>query len=177
MNVTEVRVKLMASPQDRLMAFCSITLEDSFVVRDLKIIQGDSGAFVAMPSRKLMDRCPQCSNKNGLRARFCEQCGVELDAARSTSDEGRPKLYADIAHPINARCRRDLERVILKAYDAELVAAEQPGYVCRYEDYGEESFAELAKPSPRNSQLSDGRSGGEDRISERASRTEASRQE
>lgn len=147
MNITEVRIKLMDNPQDRLLAFCSITLDDAFVVRDLKIIQGDSGAFIAMPSRKLTDRCPGCSNKNGLRARFCEQCGVELDTTRSATDSGRAKLYADVAHPINARCRKDLERVVLAAYADELKAAQKPGYVCRYEDYGEENFATLASRS------------------------------
>ena len=149
MNITEVRVKLMDNPQDRLLAFCSITVDDSFVVRDLKIIQGDSADFVAMPSRKLTDRCPECSNKNGLRARFCEQCGVELDANRSDGDGSRAKLYADVAHPINARCRKDLEAAIIEAYEAELIAAKKPNYVCRYDDFGEEALAPLAKPENR----------------------------
>jgi len=60
MNITEVRIKLMADPNDRLQAFCSITFDHCFVIRDLKIIQGTRGPFVAMPSRKLTDRCPNC---------------------------------------------------------------------------------------------------------------------
>ncbi|HLU47075.1 MAG TPA: septation protein SpoVG family protein, partial [Planctomycetota bacterium] len=40
MEITEVRVKLVASGEDRLRAFCSITIDDDFVVRDLKIIDG-----------------------------------------------------------------------------------------------------------------------------------------
>ena len=66
MEITEVRVKLMEEPGERLQAFCSITLDDAFVVRDLKIIEGATGPFVAMPSRKLTVRCPQCGYKNHL---------------------------------------------------------------------------------------------------------------
>ena len=68
MEITEVRVKLMNDPNDRLLGFCSVTLDGSFVIRDLKIIQGGKGPFVAMPSRRLMDRCPGCHQKNHLRA-------------------------------------------------------------------------------------------------------------
>ena len=48
MEVTEVRIKLMDEPGDRLKAFCSVTFDDCFVIRDLKIIEGSSGPFVAM---------------------------------------------------------------------------------------------------------------------------------
>ena len=51
MEITEVRIKLMENPEDRLRGFCSITFDDCFVVRDLKIIEGNNGPFVAMPSR------------------------------------------------------------------------------------------------------------------------------
>ena len=40
MEITEVRIKLMEDSDDRLRAFCSITLDDCFVIRDLKIIEG-----------------------------------------------------------------------------------------------------------------------------------------
>ena len=76
MEITEVRIKLMDDPQDRLQAFCSITFDNCFVIRDLKIIQGTKGSFVAMPSRKLTDRCPRCSAKNHFRPRFCSDCGA-----------------------------------------------------------------------------------------------------
>ena len=79
MEITEVRIKLMEEPGERLKAFCSITFDDCFVVRDLKIIEGTSGPFVAMPSRKLTDRCNKCGCKNHLRARFCNGCGHRLE--------------------------------------------------------------------------------------------------
>ena len=52
-EITEVRVSIRND--DKLKAFVSITLNNSFVVRGLKIIRGNSGLFVAMPSRKRPD--------------------------------------------------------------------------------------------------------------------------
>jgi len=136
--ITEVRIKLMEGGQEneRLQAFCSVTFDDAFVVRDLKIIEGTKGSFVAMPSRKLTDHCPQCGCKNHLRARFCNQCGGKLDESRATRDaDGRVKLHADIAHPINSACREVIQGAVLKAYQEERERAKQPGYVCTYDDY------------------------------------------
>jgi stage V sporulation protein G len=136
--ITEVRIKLMEGGQEneRLQAFCSVTFDDAFVVRDLKIIEGTKGSFVAMPSRKLTDHCPQCGCKNHLRARYCNQCGGKLDEARATRDaDGRVKLHADIAHPINSACREVIQGAVIKAYQEERERAKQPGYVCTYDDY------------------------------------------
>lgn len=144
MEITEVRIKLMDDPNDRLQGFCSITFDGCFVIRDLKIIQGTKGPFVAMPSRKLTDRCPECGSKNQLRAAFCNDCGAELDEDRAVKDdEGRAKLYADIAHPINSACRDLIQVKVLVAFDLEKVRAKQPGYKCSYDDYGEDRFATL----------------------------------
>jgi stage V sporulation protein G len=53
MRITEVRVNLQH--EEVLKAFVSITLDDEFVIRGLKIIQGSDGRFVAMPARKRRD--------------------------------------------------------------------------------------------------------------------------
>lgn len=135
MRITEVRIKLMDRSDDRLQAFCSITLDDAFVVRDLKIIEGSSGPFVAMPSRKLMAHCPDCGFKNHLRAGYCNQCGFELpEESLARDQEGRAKLYADIAHPVNAECREMIQSRVIQEFQAELERAKQPGYVSRYDD-------------------------------------------
>ena len=52
-EITEVRVSIRND--EKLKAFVSITLNDSFVIRGLKVIHGNSGLFVAMPSRKRPD--------------------------------------------------------------------------------------------------------------------------
>ena len=144
MRITEVRVKLMDEPHDRLLAFCSITFEGNFVIRDLKLIQGKNGLFVAMPSRKLMDRCPGCHAKNHLRALYCNQCGERLRDDRAfKDDEGRSKLYADIAHPIHSDCREHIQEQILRAFEQERILACQPDYICLYDDFGEDRSADL----------------------------------
>ena len=144
MEITEVRIKLMDDPNDRLRAFCSITFDAAFVIRDLKIIEGTKGAFVAMPSRKLTDRCPRCGCKNHLRGAYCNQCGAALGEYRAAqSDDGRAKLYADIAHPINSDCREMIQARVLSAFEDELLRSNQPDYVCTYDDYGEERYATL----------------------------------
>jgi stage V sporulation protein G len=139
MQVTEVRIKLMSDPQDRLLAFCSLTFDACFVIRDLKIIRGTKGPFVAMPSRKLTDRCPRCGGKNTLRSAFCNHCGRKLPESRALrSPDGRAKLYADIAHPINSECRDQIQHKIVESYDREVILSQQPGYVCHYDDYGDD---------------------------------------
>lgn len=129
MEITEVRIKLVMNPSERLRAFCSITLNGDFVIRDLKIIEGVNGVFVAMPSRKLADRCPRCGCKNHLRAKYCNECGLHLKDNRAPKDnQGRAKLHADIAHPINATCRERIQNAVVEAYGAELERSKLPGY-------------------------------------------------
>jgi stage V sporulation protein G len=136
MEITEVRIKLMEEPGERLKAFCSITFDNCFVVRDLKIIEGQTGPFVAMPSRKLTAHCPQCGMKNHLRAQFCNQCGSRQAQDRMPLDaDGRAKLYADIAHPINSSCREMIQEFVVREYEEELDRAKQPDYVSRYDDF------------------------------------------
>ncbi len=136
MEITEVRIKLMEESSERLQAFCSITFDDCFVIRDLKIIEGASGPFVAMPSRKLTSHCPQCGCKNHLRAAYCNQCGTRLKEDRAIKDsEGRAKLYADIAHPINSACREMIQNRVIEEYQLEQERAKQPDYVSRYDDF------------------------------------------
>ncbi|MBX9768195.1 MAG: septation regulator SpoVG [Bdellovibrionales bacterium] len=53
MKITEVKV--FPVNEDRLKAYVSITIDDCFVIRDLKIINGTGGLFVAMPSKKRKD--------------------------------------------------------------------------------------------------------------------------
>src|SRR5579884_3963392 len=147
--ITEVRIKLMEdhNENERLQAFCSVTFDDAFVVRDLKIIEGTKGSFVAMPSRKLTDRCPACGCKNHLRARFCNQCGSKLDEDRATRDaDGRVKLHADIAHPINSACREVIQGAVLKAFHAEKERSKLPGYVCTYDDFDSDCDATTTFP-------------------------------
>jgi stage V sporulation protein G len=144
MRLSEVRVSLCSTGSGngspgRLRAFCSLTFDNSFVLRDVKLIDGNDGLFLAMPSRKLCDHCPKCREKNHLRARFCNNCGQRLDSERylryrsvgnsPPGNSSRVKLHADIAHPISADSRRQIEEHVLRAYQQELERSRMPGYV------------------------------------------------
>lgn len=54
MQITDVRVRKIAK-EGKMKAVVSITLDDVFVVHDIKVIEGDKGLFIAMPSKKATD--------------------------------------------------------------------------------------------------------------------------
>ncbi|HEX8539920.1 septation regulator SpoVG [Cystobacter fuscus] len=80
MNITDVKVYPVE--EDKLKAYVTITLDHCFVIRDLKVIHGASGLFIAMPAKR---------RKDGT--------------------------YKDIAHPLNADTRTQMERAILLEYE------------------------------------------------------------
>ena len=54
MEVTDVRLRTVSS-ESRMKAICSITLDDEFVIHDIRVIDGNNGLFVAMPSKRTPD--------------------------------------------------------------------------------------------------------------------------
>lgn len=68
MLVTDVRIKLVRD-KNKLLGFATIIISKCFVVRDIKIIQGDGEAFIAMPARRITDHCKKCGSKNHLQAK------------------------------------------------------------------------------------------------------------
>ena len=91
MNITDVRVRIV-DKEGKMRAVASITLDNEFVVHDIKIIdgqnikviEGDNGLFIAMPSRR--------------------------------SADGQ---FRDVAHPINTETRANLQQLILEKYEQE----------------------------------------------------------
>lgn len=128
MNITDVQVNLVNTKDDKLRAFCTVTFNDEFVIRDIKVIEGTKGPFVAMPSRKVMDHCPKCHGKNHLRAKYCNNCGCRLDPNRGRRDKGMlVRLHTDIAHPINTKCRERVQNRIIEDYEKALERARESG--------------------------------------------------
>ena len=81
MQITDVRVRKV-SKDGKMKALVSITIDNEFVVHDIKVIEGEKGLFIAMPSRR--------------------------------TPEGE---YKDVAHPINSDTRKQIQDIVLKAYD------------------------------------------------------------
>lgn len=129
MEISAVRIRLVSSRDNKLKAFACVSLDNCFVIRDIKVISRPSGLFVAMPSRKLTFCCPRCNTKNHLRGKYCSNCGARLSAPRAAlNGRGRVKLYADVAHPISSECRELFHQKVIAAYEEEVARASQPGY-------------------------------------------------
>jgi len=79
MKITEV--KIYPANEGKLKGYATIVIDGCFIVRDLKIIKGEKGLFVSMPSRR---------KKDGT--------------------------FKDIAHPLNAETRQELENRIIEEY-------------------------------------------------------------
>jgi stage V sporulation protein G len=129
MNLTEIRVRALQAPRDNLRAFVTLTLDGTFVVRDIRIIEGPQGLFVAMPSRRATARCAACAGHNHLRARYCNDCGARLPSTPVEDSNGissEARLHTDIVHPISREGREQLEAAVLAAYAAELERGVEP---------------------------------------------------
>ncbi|MDP8216350.1 MAG: septation protein SpoVG family protein [Candidatus Kaelpia imicola] len=125
MEITEVRVFPRVKGNRKLKAYVTITFDDSFVVRNIKVIDGNKGLFVAMPSRKVQKPCLRCRRSNSIAARFCNYCGVALESSRYPDSHDRQQETKDIAHPINQEFRAYIEGKVLEAYEKEM---QNPSY-------------------------------------------------
>jgi len=125
MEITEVKIFLKEGQDKKLKAYATITFDNMFVVRNVKIIDGNKGLFVAMPSRKLKEPCPKCGFRNTVRSKFCNQCGSSLPmteqrpAVTNGEDAARQSEHKDIAHPITAECRDYIQKKVLEAYEKD----------------------------------------------------------
>ncbi|MDI6605810.1 MAG: SpoVG family protein [Candidatus Omnitrophota bacterium] len=123
MEITEVRVVLKDSPDKKLKAYTTVTFDDAFVVRNIKVIEGTSGLFIAMPSRKVKQPCSKCNFKNEIRSKYCNQCGAQLPVVAkplTTDTPANSQLeHKDIAHPITQPFREYLQKRVLEAYEQE----------------------------------------------------------
>ena len=120
MDITEVRVFVRNEEDKKLKAYAAVTFDNVFVVRNIKVIEGSNGLFIAMPSRRIKQSCPKCNFKNELRSKFCNHCGGQLPVnATPTTDNDRQAEHKDIAHPITQEFRGQLQKKVLEAYKKE----------------------------------------------------------
>ncbi|MBU4252086.1 MAG: SpoVG family protein [Candidatus Omnitrophica bacterium] len=123
MEITEVRIILKDSQDKKLKAYATVTFDNVFVVRDIKVIEGGTGLFIAMPSRKVKHACPKCAFKNELRSKYCNQCAVllpvEINPQRAEEIPGSQAEHRDIAHPITQSFREYLQKKVLEVYAQE----------------------------------------------------------
>jgi len=125
MEITEVRIFPREGLNNKLRAYATITIDNAFVVRNIKIIEGKENLFVAMPSRRMKDPCPKCNHKNEVKSKFCNECGGSIPvknievATPNAIHSARQSEHKDIAHPISVQCREYIQQKVLEAYEAE----------------------------------------------------------
>ena len=133
MKITEVRIFQKEDDDKKLRAFATITFDDCFVIRDIKVIEGAKGYFVAMPSRRVKEACSRCRHGNVAHSRYCNQCGASLEGQKSKragvdSEDSQSRVrqseHRDIAHPITAEFREVIQRAVLEAYEKEKLKLE-----------------------------------------------------
>ncbi len=86
MQITDVRVRKM-EPEGKMKAIVSVTLDNEFVIHDIKLIEGSSGLFVAMPSRKGSD-------------------GEYRDVAHPINGDMRKRLHEKIIEAYDLACEQ-----------------------------------------------------------------------
>lgn len=95
MQITDIRVRLINKEENAVLkAVASITIDDCFVVHDIKVLSGDNGLYIRMPSKKVPD----------------------ATLGKDT--------YKDIAHPIKTETREELNKLVIAAYEEELKKGE-----------------------------------------------------
>ena|SRR3990167_3176896 len=117
MEITEMRVFLKESQDKKLKAYTTVTFDNVFVVRNIKVIQGSNGLFIAMPSRKVKVPCPKCNFNNDAGSKYCNHCAAVLPEHREDADS--KSEHRDIAHPVTQGFREYLQKRVLEAYKAE----------------------------------------------------------
>lgn len=101
MEVTNVGISLK-NTEGTLRAYATVTFDDEFVVKDIKITETEKGLAMSMPRRK-----------------------VKLKEDVDENDpEVRARLYKDVAHPINSTAREKIEKAVFAKYEEELKKAQ-----------------------------------------------------
>lgn len=120
MKVTEIRVFPKEGADKKLKAYATVTFDGCFVVRNIKVINGNTALFIAMPSKKARHPCPRCRAKNEAGMKYCGQCSAALPLKPSVDPaEDAKNEHRDLAHPVTQEFRDYLQGEVLKAYHAE----------------------------------------------------------
>jgi DNA-binding cell septation regulator SpoVG len=114
MQTTRVTVKALFN-HGPLLGVVDVVLDDCLVVKDIRIVECAGRNIVAMPCRKAVVRCTNCSYKNTAGANFCSQCGRKMEFQKIQDS----KLYVDVVHPVTSAFRTILTNDVMAAYEAE----------------------------------------------------------
>ncbi|MCD6176462.1 MAG: septation regulator SpoVG [Candidatus Cloacimonetes bacterium] len=113
MNITDVKVFLRESNQ--LKAFVNMVIDDAFIIRNIKVIEGDNGLFVAMPSRRVSSgeyrdiaHPINTETRNQIESVIIEKYKEVLQGALSSANEGTEKK---VKKPVDEPAEKQTEDV------------------------------------------------------------------
>ena len=113
MNITDVKVFLRESNQ--LKAFVNMVIDDAFIIRNIKVIEGDNGLFVAMPSRRVSSgeyrdiaHPINTETRNQIESVIIEKYKEVLQGALSSANEGTEKK---VKKPVDEPAEKQTEEV------------------------------------------------------------------
>lgn len=125
MRITEIHLTLVDRPDDCLRAFCSVTFDNVFVVKDLRVIEGPRGLFVAIPSENRTATNPHLRATNPLQARCRSERGYRFALDEPKDFGGTP--HSETMHPITAAFRARLESRVIAAYREQMRIIREAG--------------------------------------------------
>jgi DNA-binding cell septation regulator SpoVG len=130
LRITLVQVVVLPPGEQPLCGYCSVTLNECFVINDLRVLLGPDRLFVGMPSHRQTLLCQKCGHRSQDQARSCNACGAPLcepapgGAGAAAAVERVP---VDIAHPLTSEFRQRLEDAVI----AEYLKHVSPEYLAR----------------------------------------------
>ena len=124
MKVTQVKIKSLI-PTGAVACYASIVLDEVLKIEDLRLVRHGGAFVVAMPDRKMTDRCPECGKKNAVFDLYCGRCGnprgearqaLQHDGSPLLDSRGRPKTRQDLVYPLDYSLRRAITEAVVSAY-------------------------------------------------------------
>lgn len=117
LEITDIRMvrEEKNSSRNAVIAYVTITLNDQFLIKNIRLIRHSDRLVIGMPNREKIRDCPHCSIRNAQSNRYCHQCGTPLEKVKIDYS-----AYVDIVHPTKQTFREYLERVIIEEYKRQL---------------------------------------------------------
>ncbi len=116
MEVTEVRINRLEGSEynPHFLAGATVCLDNSFAVRDIRIIRSDNGnEFLQMPDRRRTEGCPECNGNIGMGYHYCPWCGLPMEWPQGMTCR---EVFQNVCFPTNQEFRKAMTENVLAVY-------------------------------------------------------------
>lgn len=130
LNITDVRVSLEQRQGSKCKAHATFILDDGLLISGFRLVEGESGLFLATPDKAISYRCSHCGKDTQLSHRYCSHCGNHTPWEHRPWEylpSGAPKKFFAVAHPLTREVRELLFDLVYQEYQKLLAeTTEQP---------------------------------------------------